>query len=294
MLGAINFITTILNMRAPGRVYIIGFLVLYLFSLFSYFVLLYVDIIIFSFNIVIEFILYNFILLSAKQPSGLIYIKDSLATETTSSTQIDNVRKDIRSVLVGTLLGDASISKSGRAKYTYRFKQGLPNIKYLTYMYLILKPWLTTGSPSLDKSFDTRTNTTHIGILLLVSTSFYYTLEINMLNSIFYKEINNKRTKVVPLNISSLLTPLALAHWIMDDGHYYNGGIYLNTQSFNMEGLQLLLDALQSNFGITAKLKPVSGSNSQKRIFVPAKFRQTFIDLVLPFMHSSMLYKLGL
>jgi len=53
--------------------------------------------------------------------------------------------------------------------------------------HLILKPWLSIGSPSLSKSFDSRTE----GIYLL--------------------------------------TPIALAHWYMDDSHYYHGGIFLNT-----------------------------------------------------------------
>jgi hypothetical protein len=38
--------------------------------------------------------------------------------------------------------------------------------------------------------------------------------------------------KIVPSNIQNLLTPRALAYWIMDDGSLQNKGLHLNTYGF--------------------------------------------------------------
>jgi len=47
--------------------------------------------------------------------------------------------------------------------------------------------------------------------------------------------------KVVPTCIAQLLTPIALAIWIQDDGTFDHGAIYLQTQGFSKEGVELLI-----------------------------------------------------
>jgi hypothetical protein len=62
---------------------------------------------------------------------------------------------------------------------------------------------------------------------LLFSTRRY--LCLNELYYLFY----NDKIKVIPSNIYDLLTPLALAHWIMGDGAKLNKGLVLCTYSFS-------------------------------------------------------------
>jgi len=45
-----------------------------------------------------------------------------------------------------------------------------------------------------------------------------------------------------------------LAHLIMGDGFFYQGTIMLCTKSFSKEEQELLINALQENFGIKATL----------------------------------------
>ena len=59
-----------------------------------------------------------------------------------------------------------------KGKIYFRFKQGLVNVKYLTHVYLILKPYLTMGSPTLEKSFDSRYDKHHLAISITISTKF--------------------------------------------------------------------------------------------------------------------------
>ena len=72
----------------------------------------------------------------------------------------------------------------------------------------------------------------------------YSFTSLNWLYDLFY--VN--KVKVVPANIADLLTPVALAYWLMDDGSKTNsGGLVLCTQGFTDAEVQLLCDALYTN-----------------------------------------------
>ena len=66
----------------------------------------------------------------------------------------------------------------------------------------------------------------------------------NELYNLFYVE----GKKIVPLNIAELLTPLGLCYWICDDGCLKNKGVALNTQSFSLEEVELLMSVLVNKF----------------------------------------------
>jgi hypothetical protein len=51
-------------------------------------------------------------------------------------------------------------------------------------------------------------------------------------------------TKVVPTNIYDLLTPVALAHWIMGDGAAQAHGLIICTDSFSIEDVVRLINVL--------------------------------------------------
>lgn len=48
------------------------------------------------------------------------------------------------------------------------------------------------------------------------------------LHVLFYKD----KKKIIPDNIYDLLTPVALAHWVMGDGQVRTNGLRLCTDSF--------------------------------------------------------------
>jgi hypothetical protein len=58
--------------------------------------------------------------------------------------------------------------------------------------------------------------------------------------------------KIVPLNIKELLTPLGLAHWIMGDGYWSAGTLYLCTDNFTSKEVDLLINTLHTNFNLIA------------------------------------------
>ena len=78
----------------------------------------------------------------------------------------------------------------------------------------------------------------------------------------------------------------------MDDGHSYHKGLFLNTQSYSNQGINLLINALETNFNIKARTTIVSGKLEQSRIFIPAEYNTLIINIVKPFFTPSMYYKL--
>lgn len=85
----------------------------------------------------------------------------------------------------------------------------------------------------------------------ITSTLFYPFAEM------FYTRIPNSRRviKVLPPMIEKLLTPCALAYWIMDDGQYVkNGGLTLCTDNFTSREVAVLKTILENKYGLLCTL----------------------------------------
>ena len=68
-------------------------------------------------------------------------------------------------------------------------------------------------------------------------------------------------------------------------------GLYIFTDSFILTDVQRLAGYLTESYNIRCSIHK---SNGNHRIYILAKSVQTVRDLVLPYMHDSMLYKLGI
>ena len=110
-----------------------------------------------------------------------------------------------------------------------------------------------------------------------------------MLNE-FYFNFYNGKIKIVPLDLS-LLTPLALAHFVMQDGSRGTSkGLYLCTDSFTYADVKRLSQYLIDKYDFKCSIHK-SGKNY--RIYILAKSVEKIKILILPFMHCTMTYKLG-
>ena len=92
--------------------------------------------------------------------------------------------------------------------------------------------------------------------------------------------------KIVPRDI--FLSPLSLAVWFMDDGYCDKKAAYFCTHSFDSQSLKHLQKILLG-YGLESGLI-VDRSHYKIRLLVKSTPR--FIQLIVPFMHSSLLYKL--
>ena len=108
----------------------------------------------------------------------------------------------------------------------------------------------------------------------------------------FYKKVDNKYTKFVPLNIEEFLTPLALAIWFMDDGSSLGKGARIATNCFTLEEISFLCEVLKKKYDITAT-PCKSGANKGYIIYIHKKSMELFYAIIKPYLLTSMYYKLG-
>jgi hypothetical protein len=97
--------------------------------------------------------------------------------------------------------------------------------------------------------------------------------------------------KVIPENIYDLLTPAALAHWIQGEGVARSHGLIICTDSYKVEDVAKLINVLKIRYNIDCILR--FHSPTQPRITIRAKSMGILRKIVIPYMHDSMLYKLG-
>lgn len=118
------------------------------------------------------------------------------------------IQKDI---IVGTLLGDASLEKNKPTHNTrLRFDQSYPeHASYLESIYALFKNG-ELGAPKIHtRKPDKRTGKIYKTIAFktraLETLNYYY-------NLFYVYDVNGKRRKVVPINSKELLTSRALAY----------------------------------------------------------------------------------
>ena len=208
-----------------------------------------------------------------------------------SSRQVNSQKSLIKltslqtDVLVGILLGDASLERRKSTHNTrLRFDQTFPgHASYLMMLYGIYYNLTLSGPTLFIRKPDKRTGNVY-------SSLAFKTISLPCLNewhSLFYPE----GIKVVPDTIADLLTARALAYFIIDDGGKgSHGEMNLHTRSYTLQEVQLLQEALRVNLSLKTRL--VEKKLGQWIIVIPVNQILPLRHIVLPYTHSSMLYKL--
>ena len=78
----------------------------------------------------------------------------------------------------------------------------------------------------------------------------------------------------------------------MDDGGITNSGIRIATNSFKLKEVELLNDVLKSKYNLETTIQKI-WIKDQYSIYIKKQSIPNLRNIVLPFIHSSMLYKLG-
>lgn len=186
------------------------------------------------------------------------------------------------SIIVGMLLSDGWIEKySLNSNTRFRFKQSIIRTDYVITSFMDLSHYCSS-LPYLVKS--SRLDKIHFA----VAFNTRYIPCINELYGLFYK--NN--LKVIPDNIYDLLTPLALAHWIMGDGAKMNKSLILCTDSFTLQEVIKLMNVLIIKYDIKSTIHGIK--NNRPRIYISHESMPKLITLVKPYLLPSMLYKIHL
>ena len=161
-------------------------------------------------------------------------------------------------IILGCLLGDAYITKSGKIQ----FEQSIKQFPYLMWKYKKLNN-LAYGVPSFVTRYDARYGKEY------KSARFWL------------------RQYFRPLNYQKYFTDLALAVWYMDDGNIYKSrNIKISADCFDSTSRGVLKDLLLTKFGIESTIENCG------KIRISGKSVKDFLRIVKPYIHSSMLYKI--
>jgi len=205
---------------------------------------------------------------------------------------------DVLSVLVCGMLGDwwaDVINTQNGTSVRFNVEQGISNSAYIHHLTDIFHNWgyssflvpkLIKKSESIN---DKRLNKSVI--------RFNYRLSLFTFSSLtwiydsFYTKINGITVKKVPVWIEEFITPIGLAHWIMQDGsRQKNQGIYIATNSFTYDECEFLCSILYRKYNLkTSTVK--TGFPDQWRISIWKESMPILVSIIKPYVIDEMKYK---
>lgn len=200
---------------------------------------------------------------------------------------------NILSFIFGSLLGDGFAERHGKGTRIC-FQQEGTHSAYLLWSHKYLSD-LGYCTPILPKI--TNRLGTHGKIRQILRFKTFTYSSFNWIEDCFYSTGLNKRIKIIPSCIDEYLTPLALAIWISDDGAKLSSGIKLCTNSFTKAENLFLCELLFKKYNIKATIQ-LSGGISQNLttqyiIYLHKSSMKTLANIILPYIHPSMKYKLN-
>lgn len=192
---------------------------------------------------------------------------------------------DLKQILVGLILGDLWLNKDKKLKNgntSLHFEQGLVHKEYAFYLYFLFKDFCPSEPKISSGKADARTGKVY-------SRVRFQTYSLPCFNE-YYELFYPTEKKLIPSTIDQLLTARGLSYWVADDGSKQGPGFYLNTQSFSLKEVELLIQVLNSKFDLNCSAN-LQGKE-QYRIYIKSDSMNKFKNLVTPYLHKSMLYKL--
>lgn len=175
-----------------------------------------------------------------------------------------------RSVLIGSLLGDGSMRCKTNA--LLEINHSMAQRSYVDWKYGVFSDLVRTA-PAARSGNGRRVAYRFVTRSVPVLTPYYRS---------FYPE----GRKVVP---DIVLTPLALAVWLMDDGSRSRTSVYLNTQQFTVKDQLKLIALLDRQLGLLATL---NRDRSYFRVRIAVASVPRLRDLVAPHLLPELAYKL--
>ena len=236
--------------------------------------------------------------LSLKQKNINIYCFSRPRTK--ALYRIGPHNKDVLSILICGLLGDWWGDKiKGQVCPSIRFsiEQAINNAAYIHHLTLLFNElgYCSNVTPKLVKKSEAFVNKTinsraarfNYRLSLFTYTSFVWIYDS------FYHNCDGVIEKRVPSWIGQYITPIGLAHWIMQDGSRQSKqGISLATNSFTYEECNMLCQILSKNFSLKCTVVK-TGTVDQWRISIWKQSMSSLVTIVKPYIIKEMEYKLA-
>ena len=193
--------------------------------------------------------------------------------------------KIVLDIIFGSLLGDAHAErrKIGNGTRVTFYQEGV-HVSYLLWLHSLFSDlqYCNSNIPVIKTRLGSK------GIVRKIIRFRTWTFSsFNWIHDLWY--ING--VKVIPSNIGEFLSPLSLAIWIMDDGGKVNQSLKLSTNSYTYSECLFLVKVLYNNFKLKASVQS-TGVSDQYIIYIWKESMPLLREIVLPYVHSSMKYKL--
>ena len=173
-----------------------------------------------------------------------------------------------REVVIGCLIGDGSIVKSGK-QYRLRAGHTVRHSEYVHWKHKLLQRICLT-----DPQYVPTTSSIRVGTVGHP--------ELSKIRHQWYKN----GIKTIPSSFR--LTPLMLAIWFMDDGCKQGNSVDFSVHCFSVKCISTLRKAL-AELGIDTT---VNFDGKGHRIYVRRRSYNSFKELVKPYIQPCMAYKL--
>ena len=206
---------------------------------------------------------------------------------------------EVLSIIICGMLGDLWGNKiKGQQMDSVRFiiEQGVKNSAYIHHLNFTLQElgYCSTVTPKLvlksESVNDKRIDKT-LARFNYRLTTFSFTNLLWIYDS-FYLLLDGTTTKKVPEWIGEFITPIGLAHWIMQDGSRQQGqGVNLATNNLTHDDCVFLSKILQHKYSLKSSVVK-TGYVGQWRISI---WKESMTDLTLivkPYIIDEMKYKL--
>lgn len=197
-----------------------------------------------------------------------------------------------KEALIGIILGDGYLERSKLTHNTrLAIDQAYPEKEsYVNSLFELFRPMISpdTENPNIF-TMKPHKKTGKVYRSIRFRTLVHPCL--NEYHDLFYK---NKK-KVVPANLQELLTARGLAYWIMDDGSKtMHGQTKIHTESFTKGEVEFLQTVLKAKFKLSTRIEQRDKDKRKDQwiIYIPVTQEVPLKDIVGPYMHQSMLYKI--
>jgi len=211
----------------------------------------------------------------------------SFHTKVKASKRIGPHNEDVISVLIGSLLGDCSGTRRSGEGTRFCYRQSVVHKEYLflLYNFFFSRGYCSNLEPIKYTRVLKGYNKEHSGYEFNTFTFRSF----NWIYDMFYR----KGKKIINPKLENYLTPLALAIWIIDDGGWANPGIRISTYNFSIDEIEFLISLLKNFYNLNCTIQTFK-YGAQSSIYIKKESVPKLIEIVLPYIHYSMYYKLGI
>ena len=194
------------------------------------------------------------------------------------------INQEQESALIGMILGDAYVQKTGAHNARLRLEQQAAHREYLIWKTQLLKG-LFQGKPTMLKRIHPKTRKTYSYVRQQSNASPY----LGKLRALFYP--NGK--KQIPEELYQwLVSDIGFAVWFYDDGYYYirDRSLYLYLGTVSRREATIAQNVLRKRFNLQSTI--ADKGKKGFALYFPASERNKVRDILAKYRVPIMAYKI--